>query len=56
MIKQLFGSTQSDSLFGFLRGDVKVSDKLEELLGFCPVFTMIGIPDNKVIQSAYRRM
>lgn len=32
MIKQLFGNTQIDSLFGFLEVDIKVPNKLEELL------------------------
>ena len=32
MIKQLFGNTQIDSLFGFLQADIKVPNKLEELL------------------------
>lgn len=46
MIKQLFGNTQIDSLFGFLQVDIKVPNKLEELL----VLSIIYYDKNGILQ------
>ena len=46
MIKQLFGNTQIDSLFGFLQADIKVPNKLEELL----VLSIIYYDKNGILQ------
>ena len=46
MIKQLFGNAQIDSLFGFLQADIKVPNKLEELL----VLSIIYYDKNGILQ------
>ena len=46
MIKQLFGNTQIDSLFGFLQADIKVPNKVEELL----VLSIIYYDKNGILQ------
>ena len=46
MIKQLFGNTQIDSLFGFLQADIKIPNKLEELL----VLSIIYYDKNGILQ------
>lgn len=46
MIKQLFGNTQIDSLFGFLQADIKVPNNLEELL----VLSIIYYDKNGILQ------
>lgn len=46
MITQLFGNTQIDSLFGFLRVDMKVPNKLEEHL----VLSIVYYDRNGILQ------